>query len=94
MDEFIVRLKGKPKEYMDSLLSKGYFSNKNEIVRHGILELANKYDIKDDYIYDKEELTKVGKVIERELRDIKKKKSKLYSEKDFLKLFPHLKDIK
>jgi len=94
MDEFMVRLKGKPKEYMDVLLKRGYFSTKSEIVRHGILALATKYDVENDYVVDKDELIKVGKVVERELRDIKKKKSKLYTEKEFLELFPHLKKVK
>ncbi len=74
MDEFIVRLKGKPKEYLDILLKEGYFNTKSEIVRHGILALANKYNVEQDYVVDKDELIKVGKAVKRELRDIQKKK--------------------
>jgi Arc/MetJ-type ribon-helix-helix transcriptional regulator len=43
MTEFLVRLKGKPKEYMDRLIEDGYFKTKSEIVRLGVLEVSMKY---------------------------------------------------
>ena len=92
MDEFIVRLNGKPKEYIDKFLEKGYFNTKSEIVRLGIMELANKYKIdNEEYLPSKEEIKLVGKAVEKEL---KKNKGKFYTEKEFLDMFPNLKTIK
>jgi len=92
MDEFVVRLNGKPKEYVDRFIEKGYFNTKSEIVRLGIMELASKYKIDTDiYTPSKEELRLVGKAVEREL---KKNKGKFYTEKEFLDMYPHLKTIK
>ena len=92
MDEFMVRLNGKPKEYVDKFLEQGYFNTKSEVVRLGIMELASKYKLEcDEYVPSKEELKLVGKAVEREL---KKNKGKFYTEKEFLDMYPHLKKIK
>jgi Arc/MetJ-type ribon-helix-helix transcriptional regulator len=87
MTEFLVRLKGKPKEYMDRLIEDGYFKTKSEIVRLGVLEVSMKYLYND---ISKEELSLVGSAVEKELNDIKKNKKKLYSEKDFKKKYKDL----
>lgn len=87
MTDFLVRLKGKPKEYMDRLIQEGYFKTKSEIVRLGVLEVSMKYLNND---ISKEELSLVGTAVEKELRDIKKNKQKLYSEKDFKKKYNSL----
>jgi len=88
----MVRLNGKPKEYVDRFIEKGYFNTKSEIVRLGIMELASKYKIDtEEYMPSKEEVKLVGKAVEREL---KKNKGKFYTEKEFLDAFPHLKKIK
>jgi hypothetical protein len=54
--------------------------------------LKNKYSF--NFVINKEELYKVGKAIKKELLDIKKNKLKMYSEKEFLDEFPHLKKSK
>lgn len=54
--------------------------------------LKKKYSF--NFVIDKEELYKVGKAIKKELLDIKKNKLKMYSEKEFLDKFPHLKKSK
>jgi Arc/MetJ-type ribon-helix-helix transcriptional regulator len=87
MTDFLVRLKGKPKEYMDRLIEEGYFKTKSEIVRLGVLEVSMKYLYND---ISKEELSLVGISVEKELNDIKKSKKKLYSEKDFKKKYKDL----
>lgn len=91
MYEFLVRLKGKPKECMDQLLKEGYFNTRSEIVRLGVIELSKRYLTND---ISKEELELVGKAVERDLKKIKNNKEKLYTEKDLLKAFPHLKKLK
>jgi Arc/MetJ-type ribon-helix-helix transcriptional regulator len=87
MSDFLVRLKGKPKEYMDRLIQEGYFKTKSEIIRLGVLEVSMKYLNND---ISKEELSLVGYAVEKELSDIKKNKQKLYSEKDFKKKYKDL----
>lgn len=87
MTDFLVRLKGKPKEYMDRLIQEGYFKTKSEIVRLGVLEVSMKYLYND---ISKEELDLVGSAVERELSDIKKNKQNLYSKKDFRKKYKAL----
>jgi Arc/MetJ-type ribon-helix-helix transcriptional regulator len=87
MYEFLVRLKGKPKECMDQLLKEGYFNTRSEIVRLGVIELSRRYLNND---ISKEELKLVGKAVERDLKDIKKSGKKLYSEEDFKKKYSHL----
>lgn len=84
MTEFLVRLKGKPKEYMDRLIEEGYFKTKSEIVRLGVLEVSMKYLNND---VSKEEFSLVVSAVEKELKNIKKNKQKLYSEKDFKKKY-------
>jgi len=91
MYEFLVRLKGKPKEYMDQLLEEGYFDTRSEIVRLGVIELSKRYLNNDP---SKEELELVGKAVERDLKRAKENNEKFYTEKDLLKMFPHLKKIK
>ena len=88
MDTFVVRLKGKPKEYVDYFLEKGYFNTKSEIVRLGILELSRKYLLNDEI--SKKELKLVGNAVERDLKKIKSTKQKFYTENDFKKKFAHL----
>jgi Arc/MetJ-type ribon-helix-helix transcriptional regulator len=90
-DEFIIRLSGKHKQCLDELLTQGYFSNKSEIIRHGILEVSKKYLPKND---SSQELLLVGNAIKRELDQLNKSGAELISEKDFLKDFPHLKKVK
>jgi len=91
MDEFVIRLNGKPKEYVDRFIEKGYFNTKSEIIRLGIMELASKYKI-DDPSY--EEVTLVNKAIKKEMNKIKTNKTKVHSQEEFLNLFPHLKKVK
>jgi len=95
MDEFIVRLNGKPKEYVDRFLEKGYFNTKSEVVRLGIMELASKYKIDtEEYLPSKEEIKLVGKAVKREMAKIKNGKTKVHSQEEFFKVFPHLKHVK
>ena len=91
MDEFIVRLNGKPKEYVDKFIEQGYFNTKSEIVRLGIMELANKYNIDEPSL---EEVKLVNKAIDREMAKIDSGKTKVHSQKEFFKIFPHLKKVK
>ena len=61
MNEFMVRLNGKPKEYVDKFIEKGYFNTKSEVIRLGIMELASKYKLDTDfYIPEKDELKLLG----------------------------------
>jgi Arc/MetJ-type ribon-helix-helix transcriptional regulator len=86
---FIVRLKGIQEKYISNFIKKGYFSNKNEVVRAGILELAYKYKI--DPEPDIDEVLLVNKAISSETNLIKKGVTKTISEKQFLKKYPYLK---
>ena len=91
MDEFVVRLKGKPKEYMNRLIKKGYFGTKADIIRLGVIEISKKY------LYTsilKEKLELIGKAVERDLKKARKNNEKFYTEEDLLKMFPHLKKLK
>ncbi len=91
----MVRLNGKPKEYVDRFIEKGYFNTKSEIVRLGIMELASKYKIDtEEYIPSKEEVKLVGKAVEKELAKIKTGKTKVHSQEEFFKKFPHLRNVK
>jgi Arc/MetJ-type ribon-helix-helix transcriptional regulator len=73
MSNFLVRLKGKPKEYIDRLIQEGYFKTKSEIIRLGVLEVSMKYLNND---ISKKELGLVGYAVEKELSDIKKNTQK------------------
>ena len=84
MSEFLVRLKGKPEEYMSKLLDQGYFNTKSEIVRLGIIEISKRY-LEDDI--SKNELELVGKAVEKELKN---NAGKLKSEKYFKKKYSKL----
>jgi len=84
--EFMVRLKGKQAKYLSDFVEQGYYTTKSEVVRAGILELAQKHKMEE-----KKEMELVGKAIERDLKDIKNGKSKLHSEKEFQKKFSYLK---
>ena len=92
--ELVVRFKGKQKEYLDDFISKGYYNTKSEVIRAGVLELVNKYELNKEPTKEnnttRKELELVGKAIEEGL----KKEKKLYSEKDLFKMFPHLKKLK
>jgi Arc/MetJ-type ribon-helix-helix transcriptional regulator len=90
-DEFIIRLSGKHKLCVDELLNRGYFTNKSEIVRHGIIEISKKYLPKDNC---SQELLLVGNAIKKELDKLNRSGKSLISENDFLKDFPHLKKTK
>ncbi|MFH0906135.1 MAG: hypothetical protein V1824_02255 [archaeon] len=87
MDQFMVRLNGKPKEYMDRFLDKGYFNTKSEVVRLGVMELANKYKLDvEEYKPTKEELIKIGKAMDRDIKKARKEKT-IVSEKEFRKRY-------
>ncbi len=85
MNEFLVRLNGKPKEYLSRLLNEGYFSTKAEVVRLGIIEVSKRYL---DNGISKDELELVGKAVERDLKKVKNKK--FNTERDFKKKYDNL----
>ncbi len=72
MSEFIIRLKDKQDEIVNSFLSGGYFNTKSEVIRAGLLELYNKYFCN----VSKEEVELVKKATEYEMNAIKQKKVK------------------
>jgi Arc/MetJ-type ribon-helix-helix transcriptional regulator len=72
MTEFLVRLKGKQEEILNNLVSEGYFNNKSEAIRAGLLELYNKFFDK----VTKEEVVLVNKAVEHEMKDIRSGKVK------------------
>lgn len=72
MSEFIIRLKDKQDEIINSFLIGGYFNTKSEVIRAGLLELYNKYF----YDVSKEEVELVKKATKYEISAIKKNKIK------------------
>jgi Arc/MetJ-type ribon-helix-helix transcriptional regulator len=89
--EFMVRLKGKQAKYLSDFVNKGYYATKSEVVRAGILELAQKHKV-DEEKPSKEEVILVNKAIAREMEKIKSGKKKTYTEEEFYKLNPDLLD--
>lgn len=72
MSEFIIRLKDKQDEIVNSFLNGGYFNTKSEVIRAGLLELYNKYF----YNISKEEVKLVKKATKYEMTAIKEKRVK------------------
>ncbi|MFH0906462.1 MAG: hypothetical protein V1824_03940 [archaeon] len=94
MVEFVIRLKGKHEELLNNFINKGYYVTKSEVIRAGLLELANKFKVQEEYEYEptREEVILVNKGIKKEMEKIKKGKMKVYSHEEFLKRHPYLKN--
>jgi Arc/MetJ-type ribon-helix-helix transcriptional regulator len=89
--EFMVRLKGKQAKYLSDFVEQGYYATKSEVVRAGILELAQKHKVEEKP--SKEEVILVNKAIDKEMKKILSGKKKTYTEKEFYKLNPDMKPI-
>jgi len=88
--EFMVRLKGKQAKYLSDFIEQGYYTTKSEVVRAGILELAQKHKV-EEAKPSKEEVILVNRAIAREMDKIKKGKTKTYTLEEVLKKYPDMK---
>ncbi|MFA5745865.1 MAG: hypothetical protein WCX73_00785 [Candidatus Pacearchaeota archaeon] len=86
--EFTIRLKGKQAKYLSDFVEQGYYTTKSEVVRAGILELAQKHKMEEKP--SKEEVILVNKAIAREMEKLKKGKTKLYTFEEVLKRHPEM----
>ena len=87
--EFVVRLKGKQEHILKDFVEKGYYNTKSEVIRAGLLELAQKHNLEPSL----EEVILVRKAIKNEFNKIKNNKEKTISEKQFLKKYSYLEDL-
>jgi Arc/MetJ-type ribon-helix-helix transcriptional regulator len=86
--EFMVRLKGKQAKFLSDFVEQGYYATKSEVVRAGILELAQKHKVEEKP--SKEEVILVNKAIAREMKKIKEGKIKTYTLEEVLKKYPEM----
>ena len=88
--EFTIRLKGKQAKYLSDFVEQGYYATKSEVVRAGILELAQKHKVEEKP--SKEEVILVNKAIAREMDKLKKGKTKTYTYAEIQKKYPEMRD--
>lgn len=86
-----LKIEGLPEEVINELVERGIASNKSEAIRLAILHYNDHYGIKPikEYLEDGLAVKRMQQIDHQ----IAEGKIKLIKKKDFLKKYPHLKDV-